>query len=96
MKTTTTPAIAADLDLVVEMAQQIESTDPIDWGMLSIDEKTAYKLIAANLIEHFSTLNASERDLAMLSTVVKLTVENFVLNLKLLQSNQRHNHHQQQ
>lgn len=72
-----------DLDLIVELAQEVETQDPIDWGMLSISEVEAYRLIANNLLEHFLSLDADDRELAMMSTLVKLTVENFVLNLKL-------------
>ena len=66
------------------MAREVESEDPIDWGMLSISEDSAYAMIATSVLERHVGLT-EDRELVLLATVVKLTVENFVLNLKLLQ-----------
>lgn len=70
---------------LVELAEQIEMGDPIDWAMLSIDEHEAYKLMAAGVLDNYLGTDADCRDMMLLATVVKLTVENFVLNLKLMQ-----------
>ena len=70
------------IDGIVELAKEVESEDPIDWGMLSIDEENAYKLIAMNVVNQFSKYDISEREV-MIATITKLVVENFVLNLKL-------------
>ena len=67
---------------LAELALEIESEDPIDWGYLSIDEKTAYLTMAPSVLEMFA--EGDNRELMMLATVLKLVVENFVLNLKLL------------
>lgn len=69
------------VDDLVELAKEVEVTDPIDWGMLNINEDDAYRLIALSVIEQFS-LNSSQTTL--LATITKLVVENFVLNLKLM------------
>ena len=71
---------------LVELAQEIESEDPIDWGMLSVSEHDAYGMIATSVLENYLNTDADSRDIMMLATVVKLTVENFVLNLKLLKN----------
>jgi len=52
--------------------------------MLSIDESTAYEFIANNVVAKFDKYSIDERSV-MLATIVKLVVENFVLNLKLHQ-----------
>jgi hypothetical protein len=70
---------------LVELAEQIELGDPIDWGMLSINEHDAYKLIASGVLDSYLGTDPDSRDMILLATVVKLTVENFVLNLKLMQ-----------
>jgi hypothetical protein len=67
------------VEQLVELAREVESEDPIDWGMLSIDEDTAYRLIASQVIELYNTND----QLTMLASITKLIVENFVLNLKL-------------
>jgi len=71
---------------LVELAQEIESEDPIDWGMLSVSEHDAYVMVATSVLENYLNTDADSRDIMMLATVVKLTVENFVLNLKLLKN----------
>lgn len=74
---------------IIELVEEIDSEDPIDWGMLNIDETQATELVANNLLEQYNTtwagLNEDERNIIMLATITKLVVENFTLNLKLLQ-----------
>jgi hypothetical protein len=69
-----------EVDLLVELATQVEMEDPIDWGMLAIEEHDAYKLMAAHVLE------MNNDDLTNKAIIVKLLVENFVLNLKLMES----------
>lgn len=70
---------------LAELAREVESTDPIDWGELNISEQHAYEMIASQILEQFYEADDDIEDqlLIMLSVVVKLTVENFVLNLKI-------------
>ena len=70
-----------NVDQLVELAKEVESEDPIDWGMLAIDEEAAYRLIASHVIELYNTND----QLTMLASITKLIVEKFVLNLKLYQ-----------
>ncbi len=75
---------------LIEIAKEIEHTDPIDWGYLSINEDDAYRLIAASILEFYQSMSTdvNTRETMLLATVVKLSVENFVLNYKLLQKYQ--------
>jgi len=75
-------AVEAYIERIVLLAQQVESEDPIDWGMLEISEEDAYKLIAMNTVNQFDKYNVQEREI-MIATITKLVVENFALNLKL-------------
>jgi hypothetical protein len=75
------------VDQLVELAKEVERENNIDWGMLNVDEDTAYRLIAANVLEIFNTTDQT----TMLATVTNLIVENFVLNLKLLQKEENVN-----
>ena len=72
---------------IAQLAEEIEMEDPIDWGLLAIDEKTAYRMMAGNILEMYLGMDKDSRDMMLLATATKLTVENFVLNLKLLQKN---------
>jgi hypothetical protein len=69
------------LEQLVELAKEVENTDPIDWGMLQVDEDTVYRLIASQVLELYNTND----QVTMLASITKLIVENFVLNMKLLQ-----------
>lgn len=68
---------------LADLAQSAEITDPIDWGYLNIDETSAYRLMAAHVI------NLTNDPLTLKATCVKLLVENFVINLKLEQERAR-------
>lgn len=72
------------IDQIVEIAEAIELGDPVDWGMLSINEHEAYLMMAQGVYDHYSKLPKDDTLLVtMLAIVTKLTVENFVLNLRL-------------
>jgi hypothetical protein len=72
------------VDQLVDIATEIESTDPIDWGLLAVSEEDSYRLIATSVLEAYLGDEPESRDLLLLATCVKLSVENFALNLKLL------------
>lgn len=76
--------ITVTVEELVELAREVEIEDPIDWAQLSIDEEQAYRLMALNLIEIFENVDDRDRDNILMSMIIKLVVENFVLNLKLL------------
>lgn len=76
------------LEQLIELAKEVENEDVIDWGMLNIDEDEAYKLIALSVLDMFKNTDEDAKEAIMLTTIVKLVVENFVLNLQLHQRNQ--------
>ena len=73
------------VEQLVALAEEIEVTDPIDWGMLSVGEHEAYAMIASSVLDNYLLTDPDSRDMMLLALAVKLTVENFALNLKLLQ-----------
>jgi hypothetical protein len=72
---------------LAELAMESEIQDPIDWGMLSVDEKNAYRLMASHVLEQFEDLSDDRKMIIVYATITKLLVENFVLNIKM-----RNNH----
>ena len=66
------------VEALADLAMEAESEDPIDWGMLSIEEREAYLLMAASVLER------NDDWLTNKAVITKLLVENFVLNLRLL------------
>ena len=74
---------------ILDLVREIDSEDPIDWGMLNVDENMATEIIATGLLEQYNTtwadMDPNDRTVIMLATITKLIVENFTLNLKLRQ-----------
>ena len=67
-----------DVKVLVDLAMESEIADPIDWGELNITEEQAYIMMATHVLE------MERNHLTDGAIIVKLLVENFVLNLKLL------------
>jgi hypothetical protein len=63
---------------LVILAKEGEMMDPIDWGELNVTEDQAYVMMATHVLE------MERNHLTDGAIIVKLLVENFVLNLKLL------------
>ena len=79
--------MSLDVDTVVTLIKEIEGQDAIDWGMLEIGEEAATRLLATSVIEHYEKnilpMQGADRDYVIVAAIAKLTLENFVLNLKL-------------
>lgn len=72
---------------ILDLLEQVESEDPIDWAMLAIDENLATEMIVNSLVDQYnrewSNLKPEVQAQAMLATIAKLVIENFTLNIKL-------------
>ena len=74
-----------DLELLVDIAQEVEGQDSIPWDRLAVGKEQAYKMVAASILEMFDKEEYTFDDkVILLSTITKLTVENMLLNIKLL------------
>lgn len=78
-----------DHRMLASFARDAELSDPIDWSGLDVDRDAAYELMASQIAEMFHDYELRQigRDAQLaiaLGTVVKLSVENFVLHQKLL------------
>lgn len=68
---------------LADLAMHADLTDPIDWGMLELREEDVFLMIATQVLEMIQK-NPEETQLPVaLASITKLTVENFVLNLRL-------------
>jgi hypothetical protein len=68
---------------LAELAREVEGASPIDWGALSVDERSAYELMASHVLEMTADLPEERREMVMMATMTRLLVENFVLNARL-------------
>jgi hypothetical protein len=74
-----------DLDLLVDIAQEVEGQDSIPWDKLAVSKDAAYKMVAASILEMFDKEAYTFDDkVILLSTITKLTVENMLLNIRVL------------
>ena len=74
-----------DLELLVDIAQDVEGQGAVDWGRLAMGKEEAYKMVGASILEMFDKPEYTFDDkVVIMSTITKLTVENMLLNLKLL------------
>ena len=64
--------------ILKELALEADTVDPINWGQLNISEDEAFNLMAMHVQE------MENNHLTLKAVCVKLMVENFVLNLKLM------------
>lgn len=72
------------VDELVELAREGEKNDPIDWGMIPIDEHAAYHQMAQQVLEMMKSYNPADRQAVALAAITKLLVENFMLNYHLM------------
>ena len=68
---------------LADLAMNAELADPIDWGMLNIREDVAFEMIATQVLEMIREQPDDKQIIIALASITKLTVENFVLNLRL-------------
>lgn len=75
------------IEEIEEIVKEIESEDPIDWGMLAVDEYNAMSMIINQMVEQYNTrwalLSHEDQIKILLASLSKLIIENFVLNVKL-------------
>jgi hypothetical protein len=72
-----------DVDQVIALAKEIEAADPIDWSGLPLHRSSIYSMLGLSVLEQAQTTDSSEREIIMMASLVKLTVENFVLEIRL-------------
>lgn len=79
-----------DLELLVDIAQEVEGQDSIDWHRLAVGKNEAYRLVATSILEMFDKSEYTFDDkVILLSTITKLTVENMMLNIRVLTAEQK-------
>ena len=74
----------ANLKQLIELAKESNISDPIDWEKVNLNEDTVYEMIGLSVMDMMHKIEKDPNVNVMLAaSILKLTVENFVLNLKL-------------
>lgn len=69
---------------IIELAKNVEIDDAIDWSSVNVDRDSIYQMLGSQAYEIYSLQTADEdAEAVLLATVIKLVVENFVLNLQI-------------
>ena len=68
---------------LVALAKEVEIKEPIDWNALQISEDHAYDLMANSVIDQMNSVPDDYKVSIMMATMVKLLVENLVLNVNI-------------
>lgn len=69
--------------ILVDLAQEMDIKDSIDWGMMNVNEHQAFEMMANSVVDQIYSLPEDQREIIMMASLTKLLVENFVLNARL-------------
>jgi hypothetical protein len=78
-------------EVLLELLVEVEKEDPIDFSGLPFDADDLRKLACLNVAEimhHWTDQPSEDRELIMAATVVRLVLENLVLNARIALLNQ--------
>lgn len=73
-------------EILFELLTEVEKEDPIDFSGLPFDANDLRRLACLNVMEiigHWAQEPVEERELIMAATVVRLVLENMVLNARI-------------
>ena len=69
---------------IIDLAKEVELEDAIEWDNLPLDRDRIYQMIGSQAYEIYVSQSSDEdRESILLATVIKLVVENFILNLRV-------------
>jgi hypothetical protein len=86
-----TPRTPFDSRMLAAFAREVEEADPVAWGALPLDRGMAYDIVASQIAERFrgyedKGVGRDQQLVIALATVVKLSVENFVLHQRIMRA----------
>lgn len=69
---------------IIALAKDVEMEDSIDWAEINVNRDMIYQMIGSQVYELYAeSAEEPDHEAVLLATVVKLVVENFVLNLQI-------------
>jgi len=68
---------------LISLAKEVQVRDQIDWSQLTVTEEEVYEMMGNSVVDQMFSLPQEHREGVAMATLVKLLVENFVLNSKL-------------
>lgn len=69
---------------IIKLAKNVELGDSIEWDDIHVDRDRVYEVIGSQVLEYYANCdNIEEQEAIMLATIIKLVIENYVLNIRL-------------
>lgn len=69
---------------LIDLAKEIEAGENnIDWDSLSVNQDQVYNMLALGVVDQVNSIAPHRKELVLYASVLKLTVENFILQLRL-------------
>ena len=72
-------------ELLYDLSKEVLKEYNIDLLDVNIDENEYLKIVCLELLDRYKDLDSESRQIAILSSNVVLVLENFILNLKLIE-----------
>lgn len=70
---------------LVELSKQAQELQDLDWGMIPISEDAVFDKLADAVITGYANLDGQYRDVILITAILTLTVQTFVLNQQKLE-----------
>lgn len=70
---------------LIELAKQAQELQDLDWGMVPISEEAVFDKLADAVITGYASLDGQYRDVILITAILTLTVQTFVLNQQKLE-----------
>lgn len=70
---------------MIDLAKQAQELQDLDWGMVPISEEAVFDKLADAVITGYASLDGQYRDVILITAILTLTVQTFVLNQQKLE-----------
>ena len=75
---------------LIELAKEMEVTDPIDWSKVNVTEDQIYEMMAGSVLDQMYSVPLEHRETVSMATLTKLLGENFTLKFNLEEEKKKH------
>lgn len=74
------------LEQILELAKcTFEESSDYDWSTLALDEHAAFHMVGSQILEMLDTIDdPRDREITLLSSLIAVSVDNFLINLQRL------------
>ena len=70
---------------IIELSKNAQEIKDLDWGMIPVEEGLVFSQLADAVLGAYSKVTPEYKDLVMITAILSLTVQTFVLNQQRLE-----------